>query len=95
LLQVVERLGLSYHNTRALHQKIDSIPDKTGEWTTQELSFKDRPDDKFTIWYRDPIKAIQSLWNDPELSPKMVFAPQKIYSDGTRKNRIFSEVDSI
>lgn len=67
------------------------MPEKGGEWKTQKISFNDT-DDIFTIRYRDPIAAIKSLWMDTQLSPEMVFAGCKIFSDSTRKNRIFSEM---
>ena len=51
--QVVENLGLSYHNTRSLHQKVDGIPERAGDWQTRTLSFKDRPNDAFTVRFRD------------------------------------------
>ncbi|CAA7267433.1 unnamed protein product [Cyclocybe aegerita] len=75
ILGVVRKLGLSYHNVRALHKKVDSLPEKAGKWKTKELAFSDRPDEKFTVRHRDPIEAIKSLWKNPEISPKMAFAP--------------------
>jgi len=92
IYQVVEQLGLSFHNVRALHQKIDALPDKAGEWQTKSLSFRDLPGETFTIRHRDPIEAIKSLWRDPNLSPHMVFAPSKVYSDATKSDRIYSEM---
>ncbi|CAA7267308.1 unnamed protein product [Cyclocybe aegerita] len=89
---VVDKLGLSYRNIRALHKKLDSMPDKAGEWQTKHLRFKDRPDETFTIRHRDPVEAIKSLWKDPELSPEMIFQPCKTYTDDTREDRIFSEM---
>ncbi|KAF8204518.1 hypothetical protein BJ912DRAFT_1017925 [Pholiota molesta] len=91
---VVEKLGLSYHNIRALHQKVDSLPDRAGIWKTKKLRFPDRPDEIFTLRYRDPVEAIKSLWKDPELSPQMEFGPTKVYTDSTRKERIYSEMSS-
>lgn len=88
----MEKLGLSYHNIRGLHQKVDSIPERSGIWQTKHLSFNDKPDEKYTIRFRNPIDAIKSLWKDPELSPTMVFCPGKAYSDTEKKNRIFSEM---
>ena len=59
LVQVVEKLGLSYHNIRALHQKIDKMPEKAGEWQTKVLRFDDCPDETFTVRHRDPVEAIK------------------------------------
>lgn len=90
---MVEKLGLLFHNMRALHQKVDSMPDKAGEWQTRELKFNDRPDEIFTVRFRDPVEAIKGLWKDRYLSPKMVFSPAKIYTNSeSTKDRIFSEM---
>ncbi|KJA18013.1 hypothetical protein HYPSUDRAFT_119030, partial [Hypholoma sublateritium FD-334 SS-4] len=89
---VVEKLGLSYHNIRALHQKIDSMPERAGEWQTKTLRFEDCPDETFTIHHRDPIEAIKTLWRDPDLSPQMTFRPKKVYSNSSRRNRIYNEM---
>ncbi|KAH6916722.1 hypothetical protein BKA70DRAFT_1089903 [Coprinopsis sp. MPI-PUGE-AT-0042] len=67
-----EKLGLSFTNMRSLHQAVDALPDRAGSWKTKELSFKDQPDEVFTIQYRDPLEAIRSLWKDPSLSPHIV-----------------------
>ncbi len=91
-LKVVEKLGVSYHNTRSLHQKVDSMPDRAGDWITRKLSFKDSPNEEFTIRYRDPIKAIQSIWEDPSNADHLVYAPKKVFSDASKTNRIFNEM---
>lgn len=88
----MEKLGLSFHNVHALHKKIDALPDKAGEWQTKSLSFRDLPGETFTIHHRDPIEAIKGLWQDPNLSPHMVFAPSKVYTDATKLDRIYSEM---
>jgi hypothetical protein len=67
------------------------MPEKAGEWMTRKLSFNDA-EDIFTIRYRDPIAAIKSLWKDVGLSPEMVYAGSKVFSDETQRNQIFSEM---
>ncbi len=89
---MVENLGLSFHNIRALHKKLDAMPEKAGEWKTTKLNFKERPKEIFTVRHRDPVEAIRSLWKDPQLSPQMVFAPKKVYSKEDSTNRIFTEM---
>jgi len=68
------------------------MPERAGTWKTQKLEFKERPGEVFNLWYRNPIEAIKSLWSDHQLSPEMVFAGQKVFSDATRENQIFSEM---
>ena len=90
--KVTEKLGLSYNNIRALHQLVDAIPDRAGQWHTKHLSFSDRPSEKHTIRYRGVIDAIKCLWGEPAFSKHMVYAPKKVFSDASRSNRIYSEM---
>lgn len=71
---------------------MDGIPERAGDWQTRTLSFKDRPNDEFTLRFRDPVDAIKSLWCDPDLSPHMVYAPSKVYADKEQNNRIYTEM---
>jgi len=91
-IQVVEKLGLSFHNVRTLHGKIDAMPDRAGTWQTKALTFRDLPGEEFTIWHRDPMEAIKGLWKDANLSPHMTFAPSKVYVDSTKSDRVYSEM---
>ena len=91
-LQVRERLGLSYTNVRSLHQIVDSIPDRAGQWYIKNLNFRDRLEEKHTIRFRNILEIIRCLWGDPALSQYMVYRPSKIFSDQRRNNRIYSEM---
>ena len=71
---------------RALHQKIDAVPERAGLWQTKNLFFKDQPGDIYIIRFRDPVAAIESLWRDAKLLPAMVYGPGKFYEDQTKKN---------
>ncbi|ESK83971.1 hypothetical protein Moror_7502 [Moniliophthora roreri MCA 2997] len=70
---VVEKLSLSFHNTQALHQKIDTIPPRAGKWKVGRLHFKNQPDAEFILHYRDPLEAIRSLWGDLSLSEHLAY----------------------
>ncbi|PPQ84187.1 hypothetical protein CVT24_001862, partial [Panaeolus cyanescens] len=89
---VVEKLGLSFHNSRALYKRLDVIKNKAGEWKTSRLRFNDNDDEEFIVRHRDPLEAIKSLWQDPFLSPKMVFKPVRVYTDKSMTQRIYSEM---
>jgi hypothetical protein len=91
-LQVKERLGLSFENTRGLHKIVENIPDRSAKWTTKYLSFPDRPQEKHAIRFRGVTEAIQCLWGDPTLSKDMVYVPKKVFSDSSRENRVYSEM---
>ncbi|KAJ7778044.1 hypothetical protein DFH07DRAFT_1036563, partial [Mycena maculata] len=86
------KLGLSYSNIRGLHQIVDSIPERAGEWTSKTLSFPDRPDEKYLIRYRDPLTAIQTLLGNPAHAKDIVYVPKKVFSDSKRDNRVYNEM---
>ena len=88
----MEKLGLSYNNSRSLHQVLDNIPDQAGTWQTQYLTFKDHPNQTFIIRHRNIIQSIASLWGDPEHAKHLVYAPRKIFTDSHKTNHIFSEM---
>lgn len=75
-------------------QTVDTIPDRSGQWFTKQLSFKDRPQEHFTIRHRDPIEAIKALWGDPVFSKDLVYKPAKMFRGETQAEdqRIYSEM---
>ncbi|KAF5365822.1 hypothetical protein D9757_014439 [Collybiopsis confluens] len=92
--QIQEKLGLSYANSAAMLQYIDAIPNRCGVWYTKELSFRDCPDDRFTVHHRDPIQAIKALWGDPAFVEHLVYRPGKLFygKKQTENYRMFSEM---
>ncbi|KAE9389172.1 hypothetical protein BT96DRAFT_762258, partial [Gymnopus androsaceus JB14] len=77
--QVTERLGLSFTSARSMLETVDTIPERSGQWFTKQLSFKDRPKEFFTIRHRNPINAIKALWGDPAFSKDLVYKPAKMF----------------
>ncbi|KAJ8507713.1 hypothetical protein ONZ45_g9944 [Pleurotus djamor] len=82
------KLGLQYSTTRDLHKLVDSLPCRAGSWETAELTFEDSSDVHF-IWYRDPLEALRSLWQDPTLAEDFTYQPCKVYND---KHRVYNEM---
>ncbi|KAJ7236362.1 hypothetical protein C8J57DRAFT_1088236 [Mycena rebaudengoi] len=88
---VRQKLGLSYSNIRGLHEIVDSIPERA-EWTSKFLSFPDRPDEKYTIRYRNPLSAIQTLLGNPAHASQIVYVPKRIFTSRARDNRVYNEM---
>ncbi|KAJ3792209.1 hypothetical protein GGU11DRAFT_819093 [Lentinula aff. detonsa] len=86
ILQVKERLNLSYSNSRSMLQQVDALPERCGKWYTKQFSFKDRPEEHFTVRHRDPIEAIRGLWGDSAFANDLggTVAPVIIASDKTQ-----------
>ncbi|KAL0568043.1 hypothetical protein V5O48_013944 [Marasmius crinis-equi] len=89
---VLERLELSFKNSRQLNKIVDSIPARGGTWQTKDFRFKDFPDEVMSVRYRDPLKAIRALWGDPSLAEHLVYKPSKIFSDAEKSKRQYSEL---
>ncbi|KIY60598.1 hypothetical protein CYLTODRAFT_427819, partial [Cylindrobasidium torrendii FP15055 ss-10] len=94
---VRERLGLSYKNTAGLHNRVDAIPRRAGQWYDKHIIFPDRPNEVYTLRHRDILECIRSLWGDPELSEHIVYKPCKIFQksseDGKeRGSRLYNEM---
>lgn len=89
-----EKLGLTFNSARSMLETVDKIPDRCGMWFTKQLSFKDRPDEHFTIRHRDPIEAIKALWGDPSFSNDLVYKPSKLFRRAvmSEEERMFSEM---
>lgn len=75
-------------------QTVDTIPERSGQWFAKKLSFRDRPEEYFTIRYRDPVEAIKALWGDPAFSRDLVYKPVKMFRGQTQteSERIYSEM---
>lgn len=90
-VQFRERLGLSYHNSRSLLQRVDSLPERA-EWEERWISFKDRPQERHLLQFRDIIQAIRALLGNPEHADKIIYRPRRLFRDASRKQRIFNEM---
>ncbi|KAJ3728250.1 hypothetical protein C8R42DRAFT_533312, partial [Lentinula raphanica] len=91
---IKQKLGITFDNARSMLEKVDSIPERCGQWYTKQLSFKDRPQETFVIHHRDPTEAIKAILGDPSLASEFVYKPGKLFrsSDTTEEERIFSEM---
>jgi hypothetical protein len=83
---------LSFKNTWELHQKVDSLPDRAGPWREKTLSFRNHPDEEFTLWYRNSLEAVKALMGDPSLKKDIVYRLQKIFTEGQEKKCVRTEM---
>ncbi|KAF5350297.1 hypothetical protein D9757_014923 [Collybiopsis confluens] len=91
---VKDRLGLTYSNARSMLKTINQIPNRSGAWSTKRLSFRDRPDEYFTVRHRDPVEAIRGVWGDPAFAGDLVYKPAKLFrgKEHTEEERVYSEM---
>ena len=93
IIQIKERLGLSFNNIKGLHKILDTKIPSRASWKHKHFAFSDHPDQQHLIQYRDPIEAIKSLLGNSAHADQMVFKPKHIYSSkNSPRNRIYSEM---
>ncbi|THH15839.1 hypothetical protein EUX98_g9400, partial [Antrodiella citrinella] len=88
---VLERLGLSYNNSRSLHQTIDTLP-ALAPWIKRDISL-DGSSEGFDLYYRDPIESLKAIYGNPALLPYMSFAPEHQYTDISKKTQRYNEMN--
>ncbi|KAJ3474253.1 hypothetical protein NLI96_g12564 [Meripilus lineatus] len=71
---VVESLGLSYHNARALNQIIDHDLPNLAEWACTQIDLFMRTDATYDMYSRDILKCIRVLYGNPTFVEEMVYA---------------------
>jgi hypothetical protein len=88
-LQVKDRLGLSYNNIRELNQIIDKNLPGRPEFQHKEIEIAGST---FDFYYRDIIQCIRTLYEDPDFTQHLVFAPERYYTDETKTVRVYHEM---
>lgn len=61
-------------------------------WTTTQLSFTDKPEEKFFVQYRNVLDAVKALLGDTELAEHLVYRPSRVFTDNSRKSHVYSEM---
>ncbi|KAI0724945.1 hypothetical protein C8Q72DRAFT_797673 [Fomitopsis betulina] len=67
-----EKLELSYHNTRALLQHVDSLPERA-EWQECMITIKDHPKEQHLLQFCDIIQAIHALLGNIRHTGKIMY----------------------
>ena len=94
-----DQKGPSFHNSRALLQRIDALP-RGPEWicstfriTGDELNKNgDRRTEDIELWHRDPVECIKELISNSAFRDKLAYTPLRMYEDEQRMNRIYNEM---
>ncbi|KAH9075024.1 hypothetical protein EDB83DRAFT_2515877 [Lactarius deliciosus] len=87
--QLVDRLKLSYRNTRELDAIIDQELPGRPPFKCWDLLIGG---ETLHLYYRDIIQCLWSLFGDPELARDMVFTPERHYTERDRTCRVYSDM---
>ncbi|KAG9118957.1 hypothetical protein FRC07_006257 [Ceratobasidium sp. 392] len=92
-LPIMERCGLSFGSNYALNKLLDKLPAAGPRWTritrTIEGTIKDAKGnnlkEEIEIWVRDIVEVIRELIGNTAYGKKLVFVPQRVEVNGSRK----------
>src|SRR5882757_89785 len=86
--QLQEKLGLSYKNSSELNKIVDSLPSHPKfHWSEIVVG-----GETLDVYHRDIIECIRALYGDPELTPHLIFKPERHYVDEDWTTRVYSDM---
>jgi Plavaka transposase len=87
--KIVDKLCLSYHSVKALHDVIDNELPGRPPFQCKELVIGD---ERLDFYCRDVLECIRSLYGDPNFAQAMAFAPEHHYTSSVRTSHIYNEL---
>lgn len=87
--QIVEKLGLSYSNTRELNIIIDRKLPSRPPFKCREVVVDGQA---FDVYFRDVMACVRGLFGDPEFSQHLKTAPERHYLDRNKTIRRYGEM---
>ena len=48
--------------------------------------------EKVELWRRNPVDCIRELFSNPAFKDNIHYKPQKVYTDGSRTERVYGEM---
>jgi hypothetical protein len=88
-LQVVDKLGLSYHMVKQLNDIIDSKLPGRPPFQCKKLLIGD---EYLEFYCRDIIECIRSLYGDPQFVWDLVFTPEWHYTSTEHTKHVYNEM---
>ncbi|KAH9008168.1 hypothetical protein EDB83DRAFT_2323339 [Lactarius deliciosus] len=89
ILELVDKLGLSYKTSAELNNLIDKALPGRPSFQCEDLVIGG---ETLQFHYRDIVPCIRSLFGNPEFAHELVFAPERHYTDAERTCRVYSEM---
>lgn len=86
---MVEKLGLSFKNSKELNEIIDKQLPPRPKFKHEEIVIGGEACD---IYFRDIIECIRALYSDPEFAPYLVIVPEMHFADDKKTVRLFHDM---
>ncbi|KAF7795494.1 hypothetical protein EIP86_006656 [Pleurotus ostreatoroseus] len=88
---VVEGLGLTFRNARALNQRIDHDLPNAPEWIRRSVQL-DAGGQPVDLYYRNILECLDNLYSNPQFADTMHFVPERHFTDETKASRMYRGV---
>jgi len=88
-LQLKDRLSLSFKNVRELNKIIDEKLPGRPLFSHEEIVVAGST---FDLYHRDVIECIRVLYEDPDFTQHLAFAPERHYTDEGKTARVYHEM---
>ena len=89
LLQVANKLGLSFSSTKELNGIVDKALPGRPPFETCELTIGG---ETLELHFRNILACICSIYGDPEFAQDLTVAPERHYTDQEQTDCVFSEM---
>ena len=89
LLQVVNKLTLSFSSTKELNAIIDKALPGRPPFETRDLVIGG---ERLELHFRNILACIRCIYGDPEFAQELAVAPERHYADQEQTDRVFSEM---
>jgi hypothetical protein len=84
-----KEISLSFHNAKELRQRVEMLPSGP-RWKYEDI-ITDVPTKRtLRLFYRDPIKCLQSLLSNPHLADHIDFNCRKVYESVDKDSRVYN-----
>ena len=85
-------LELSFKTARQLNTIIDKkLPTGRPCFQREEIVVAG---EAFEVFFRDILECIRALYGDPEFAPLLLLVPEKHYTDSTKKERAYFDMNT-
>ncbi|KAJ3000601.1 hypothetical protein NUW54_g6755 [Trametes sanguinea] len=88
---IVQKLALSYKNSRELNNIIDKLPAGRPPFEREEISIAG---DTFEVFLRDILACIRALLGDPEFTPILLLVPERHYTDESKTVQVYFDMNT-
>ncbi|OSD08399.1 hypothetical protein PYCCODRAFT_1482768 [Trametes coccinea BRFM310] len=88
---IVQKLALSYKNSRELNNIIDKLPAGRPPFEREEISIAG---EIFEVFLRDILACIRALLGDPEFTPILLLVPERHYTDDSKTVEVYFDMNT-